>query len=266
MTDNLWLQNEGAEIAYDLEGQGPLLVLIVGGNGDSSRYAALSKILSSDYTVLRYDRRASFRSTGDPDADIALEQHARDAAALIEANGGKALVFGNSGGASIAIKLTESFPQMVTALIAHEPPVTNILPDAKEQRAFFDGVYSTFLAKGAGPAMAVFVSSFEGVDPNLPAPPDQGGNSDHFFKHEFNNLNDYTPDITKLRTDGVPIVMCAGKKSGQAFYVRTAREMSKLLGCEYVEVSGHHISFVSDPSTFAKELRTILSSLETAGK
>lgn len=261
MTDNFWLQNEGAEIAYNREGHGPLLLLIVGGNGDSSRYTALSKILASDYTVLRYDRRASFRSTGDPDADIELAQHARDAAALIRANGGKALVFGNSGGANIAIKLTESFPENVNTLVAHEPPVTNVLPDAEQQRAFFDSVYSTFLKKGAGPAMAVFVSSFVGVDRNLPAPPDQAGNSEHFFRHEFNNLNDYTPDISKLRKDTVPIVMSAGKESGEAFYARSAREMSRLLKCKYVEVSGHHISFASNPSTFARELRTILSSV-----
>lgn len=260
MTDNLFVQTEGARIACDLEGRGPLLVLIVGGNGDSSRYAALSKILSSSYTVLRYDRRASFRSQGDPDADITLLQHAKDAAALIDANGGKALVFGNSGGANIAIKLAQSFPDKVVGLVAHEPPVTNILPDASEQRAFFDSVYSTYLAEGANPAMALFVSSFEGVDPGLPAPPDQGGNSDHFFKHEFNDLNDYTPDIPKLRADGVPMVMCAGRQSGQAFYARTAREMAGLLGCEYVEMSGHHISFVTDPSTFAQELRSALAS------
>ncbi len=252
------VHTEGADIAYNREGDGPLLLLVVGGNGDSSRYTALSKLLSSDYTVVRYDRRASFRSSGDRDVDIELAQHARDAAAVIRANGESALVFGNSGGANIAIKLTEDHPEVVRSLVAHEPPVTNILADAKQQRAFFDDVYATFVAKGAGPAMAQFVSTFVGVASNIPAPPDQGGNSDHFLAHEFRNLNDYTPNIEKLRVDGVPIVTAAGRESKDAFYARTAREMARQLGCDYVDMSGHHISFVTHPEIFAEELKKIL--------
>ncbi|WP_256347528.1 alpha/beta fold hydrolase [Serratia proteamaculans] len=96
------VHNEDAEIAYDVEGQGPLLLLVVGGNGDSRRFAALSAQLSDRYTVVRYDRRANFRSTGDTGAELDMAQQGRDAAAVIRALGNEpAFVFGNSAGAKV---------------------------------------------------------------------------------------------------------------------------------------------------------------------
>lgn len=40
------VHSEGTDIAYDVEGQGPLLLLVVGGNGDSRRFVQLSAQLA----------------------------------------------------------------------------------------------------------------------------------------------------------------------------------------------------------------------------
>ena len=68
----------------------------------------------------------------------------------------------------------------------------------------------------------------------------------------------YDPDLEKIRCNGVRIVTCAGHLSADAPYARTARLLSERLGCRYVEMSGHHLSFVSEPAVFAAELREML--------
>jgi len=255
------VHTEGTDIAYDCEGQGPLLLLIVGGNGDSRRYVALSALMASSYTVVRYDRRANFRSTGDTTVDLDLAQQARDAAALIRAmDAGPAYVFGNSAGANIAIKLTEDHPDVVKALIAHEPPITGILPDAAQHSAFMKDVHETFVAQGAGPAMKKFMGSFVGMDKTAEAPADQGGNMEHFMAHEFLSISRYVPDLDRVRRGGVPVVTAVGRTSGDAFYVQTARAMAEQLGCACVEMSGNHVAFASQPGIFAAELSEILGS------
>ena len=85
MSKTSTVETEGAGIVYDVEGEGPLLLLIAGGNGDASRYVPLSRLLADEYTVVRYDRRANLRSGGDTTADLDMAQMARDAAAVIRA-------------------------------------------------------------------------------------------------------------------------------------------------------------------------------------
>jgi pimeloyl-ACP methyl ester carboxylesterase len=154
LTESNRVRIEGADIVYDWVGRGPLLLLIAGGNGDGMRYGRLAAHLAGEFTVVSYDRRAECRSNGDATVDLDLAQQARDAKALIQAMGAKsAYVFGNSAGANIGIKLAEDHPEVITALIAHEPPVMSILPDAEEYLRFVDEVHETFLAQGAPAAM-----------------------------------------------------------------------------------------------------------------
>ncbi|MCS2161580.1 alpha/beta hydrolase [Scandinavium sp. H11S7] len=258
------VHSEGADIAYDVEGQGPLLLLVVGGNGDSRRFTALSAQLSDRYTVVRYDRRANFRSTGDTLAELDMAQQGRDAAAVIRAMGTEqAFVFGNSAGANIALKLTQDHPQLVRGLVDHEPPITDFLPEpeATSWRDFFNRVYNTYKADGGAEAMKLFGSSFVGLDLHANAPGDQGSAFDRFLSHEFNVINRFVPDLAVLRNGAVPMVTARGRASGDAFYALTARELARKLPCPCIEVSGHHLSYATDPAQFANELHQILISL-----
>jgi pimeloyl-ACP methyl ester carboxylesterase len=258
------VQTEGADIAYDVEGQGPLLVLVAGGNGDSRRFAALSAQLSENYTVARYDRRANFRSTGDIHAELNMAQQGRDAAAVIHSLGTeKAFVFGHSAGANIALKLTQDHPQLIRALVVHEPPITDLLPEpeATTWRHFFDRVYSTYKADGGAEAMKLFNTAFVGLDLNASAPGDQGSAYARFLAREFNVISRFVPDLTLLRNNAVPMVTARGRTSADAFYALTARELARQLPCPCIEISGHHLGYATDPQLFANELHQILVTL-----
>lgn len=262
MAQTFIVNTENAELACYQEGHGPLLLLVVGGNGDSRRFSSLSAQLADRYTVVRYDRRANAHSSGDTQVRLDMAQQGRDAAAVIRAAGhGPAYVFGNSAGANIALKLTQDSPELVRALVDHEPPITDFLPDPAPWRAFFDRVYDTWLTDGGAAAMRLFTASFVGLKQDAEAPGDQDGNFERFLAHEFQIINRFVPDMLALRRGGVPMVTAAGRDSGDAFYVQTARELARQLPCRYIEVSGHHLSYVTDPRTFASELHQILQSL-----
>jgi pimeloyl-ACP methyl ester carboxylesterase len=51
------VSKDGTEIAYDVYGSGPGLVLVAGGFTDRSTYVADAEALSSTFTVVNYDRR-----------------------------------------------------------------------------------------------------------------------------------------------------------------------------------------------------------------
>jgi pimeloyl-ACP methyl ester carboxylesterase len=256
------VHNEGADIAWYKEGQGPFLLLIPGGNGDSRLYQPLSAELASRYTVIRCDRRANASSTGDIQAELDMAQQARDVAAVIrEVAGEKAFVFGSSAGANIALALTQDHPQWVRGLVAHEPPVTDMLPDAAMWRTFFDGVYQAFQEKGAADAMKMFASSFVGFDKNMPAPADQSGSHERFLAHEFNIINRFVPDMPTLRRGGVPMVTGVGRASGDAFYAQTAHELARLLPCPCADFIGNHVGYTFSSTVFASELDSVLQSL-----
>ena len=269
MQKSATVHTEGAELAYDVEGEGPPLLLIAGGNGDSRLFTRLSAQLADRYTVARYDRRANARSTGDRDAAMDMAQAGRDAAAVIAEIGGPAYVFGTSAGANIGLNLTEDHPRLVRGLLDHEPPISDFLPQpaAGQWRTFFDQVHDLYRAEGTGPAMRLFASSFVGFKPNASAPGDQAeGGFDRFLAYEFQHINSYVPDLAALRQGGVPIITIVGRDSGAAFYAETARELAHQLPCPCVNIVGNHIGYVIEAEAFANELHQIIEALPAPGK
>lgn len=269
MTTTKKIITEDAELVYDIEGAGPLLLLIVGGNGDSVRFTALSACLADKYTVVKYDRRANARSGGDKDAEMDMAQAGRDAAAIIEAVGlGKAFVFGNSAGANIALELTQDHPHLVAGSVIHEPPISDFLPQpaAGKWRALFDKVYDVYLADGPVAAIRLFFgSTLVGFDPKALAVGDQGGgDNNRFFAHEFRHINSFVPDLAALRYGKVPLVMAVGRASKGAFYADTAIELAKQLPCPCIELVGNHMGYAFEPDEFAEDLHRIIEALPPA--
>ncbi len=259
------VHNEGADIVYDSVGQGPILLMIPGGGGAGDAYAAIAPILADKFTVVSYDRRARSRSAGDRNRDLDMAQQARDAAAVIRAIcAERAYVFGNSGGASVGLKLAEDHPEIITALIVHEPPVFAILPNAEKELSFVDAVHAKFLSEGLLPALQIFMSSLVGFDANGPMIGQRLDPADaqFFMAHEYLNLSRYKPDLDAIRRSKVPIVALAGDKSADASYARTARVLAERLDCKYVEVPGNHMAFMIEPGPFAAALREILRDLQ----
>jgi pimeloyl-ACP methyl ester carboxylesterase len=263
--------SEEAELVFDYEGSGPLLLTISGGGGTAPRFAPISSILKDEYTVVRYDRRGNSRSTGDTTQPLDMAQQARDAVAIINALTDEgAYILGESAGALVALALVAEHPQIVRGAVFHEPPIISILPDADEQYKFLDEVESLYKRDGAPAAMHLFAKSIIGFAPTVAederrmGDSDATSNLDFFFAKEFSSISRFQPDLERLKASKVPMIAAAGKLSGTAYYARATKLLSDLIGCRFRLMPGHHLGFIADPETFAVEIRTLLNELRQA--
>jgi pimeloyl-ACP methyl ester carboxylesterase len=120
-----FLERDGGRIAYDVDGHGPLVVLVPGMADLRSSYRFLAPALvAAGYRVATTDLRGhgdsdtSFTSYGD-------DATAGDIAALISELGGPAIVVGNSMGAGAAVVTAAEHPHLISGLVLVGPFVRN---------------------------------------------------------------------------------------------------------------------------------------------
>jgi pimeloyl-ACP methyl ester carboxylesterase len=126
-------------------------LIIPGGPADGGMFAPIADELASVFSVVTYDPRGISESTRDyPHDDVTIAVQADDARRLLDELGPEpAYVYGNSGGAVTGLELVTLFPGRVRALLAHEPPLTELLPDRDEQRALGEALLTLY--REAGP-------------------------------------------------------------------------------------------------------------------
>jgi len=251
---------------YEVRGSGPVLLMIPGGPMDAGGFAPLADCLADRYTVVTYDCRGNSRSRHDgPGDELTVELFADDAARLLQAVSSEAsFVLGSSGGATYGLDLVARHPGTVQTLIAHEPPVASILPDADHWRAFNESIRTTYEREGVFPAMQRFG---EGV--GLGGPPPESamtpeamdamsrmmGNMELFAGHLIPVIGNYFPDLGALRASPTRIVVGVGAAStpDQLPY-RTAHALAEHIGVLAVLFPGDHGGFAGHPEAFAKRV------------
>jgi pimeloyl-ACP methyl ester carboxylesterase len=269
---------EGDELYYEVRGEGAPLLLIPGGGGDGGAYYLIAEILRDEFKVITYDRRANARSTMHFPHHFNIAQQSRDAVAVIGAAGESAAhIFGNSSGAVIALDMAATQPAAVRTVVAHEPPLARVHPDAAQWELFFKNVCRT--GQRFGPTLAMMRFSFGiGVDFSFAGAfkaaramrkyrqesglhyIDRKVLMDYFVFRELLPVTSYQPDIETIQKNAVRVVMAAGEISLQKkrFYAETAEVMAQKIGCEMVKFPGSHASFVDMPHEWAATLRNIL--------
>jgi pimeloyl-ACP methyl ester carboxylesterase len=275
MTEGLvtrFLDVPGARLRYEVRGQGPLL-LVIGSPMAAADFAPFAHALANDHTVVTYDPRGLAGSTiDDPDQDAAPDLRADDVAAIIDAfDAESADVFGSSGGAVTGLALVARHPGRVRALVAHEPPITELLPDAEAQRAATEDMIATFHDQGPEAAWFKFMAN-AGFDMTAapagpapgpePTPTEQAkrlADMTRFFDHEMRNTIAFRPDIAALKDSTTRVVIGIGVDSRQLLTHRTSVALCELLGSAPVEFPGDHTGFIGAPGAFADRLREVLA-------
>lgn len=113
--------NDGVELFCSDQGSGRPVLLIHAAGADSTTWGDIATTLRSRCRVIAYDRRGYSRSS--PAGKPTLAQHGTDAAAILERlECGPAVVVALSAGATIALQLAVSRPELVTGMVLHEPP------------------------------------------------------------------------------------------------------------------------------------------------
>ena len=158
------LETAEADIVYDVlgplptrDGRPPLVM--VGQPMDASGFRTLASYLP-DRTVVTYDPRGLGRSVRkDGRVDNVPTVQARDVHAVIGAlDAGPVEMFASSGGAVTALALVAAHPDDVTVLVAHEPPLVPVLPDAAAAARAMARFRDAYAAQGWGFGMAAFIA------------------------------------------------------------------------------------------------------------
>ena len=161
------LRVPGATLYYKVQGTGPLLLMLQGGDGDADATDALAAHLVERYTLLSYERRGLSRSPlDDPSAAPDLSTHGDDASRLLQAvTDEPAMLFGASFGALLGLELVSRHPEQVRLLVAHEPPATELLPEHDRERAVRgqEEVEQLYRREGIAAALRKFVA-ITGID------------------------------------------------------------------------------------------------------
>src|SRR5690348_2736752 len=157
------LETVEAGIVYDVHGPLPTAdgrppLFMIGQPMCASGFATLASHFP-DRTVITYDPRGLGRSSRkDGRADNVPAVQASDVHAVIEAlDAGPVEMFGSSGGAVTALALVAAYPDDVTVLVAHEPPLATVLPDAESAERAAAQFRDAYQARGSGAGMAAFI-------------------------------------------------------------------------------------------------------------
>ncbi len=264
------LETTDGHLYYEVRGAGPAVALI-GAPMDADSFAGFADALATDHTVLTMDPRGINRSPlNDPSRGSAPEERADDLARLlIKLDAGPATVFGSSGGAVTSLAFAQAHPDLVRTVVAHEPPLTQLLPDADQQREQTGEMINTYLSGDVIGAWRKFFGQS-----GLPVPDEMlqamfGGEREpqvvaderFWFEHELPASVHWQPDLAKLRDGRVRIVVGLGDESAGQLCERTCRALAGELGGEPLAFPGDHTGFTEHPAAFAELLRT----LATAG-
>ena len=164
MTTTHILETAEADIAYDVHGPLPTAdgrppLFMIGQPMTASGFGTLASHFP-DRTVVTYDPRGLGRSTRrDGRVDYSPTVQAGDVHAVIEALGaGPVDMFASSGGAVTALALVAAYPDDVVTLVAHEPPLIPVLPDAAAAERARAAVRDAYEAKGSSAGMAAFIA------------------------------------------------------------------------------------------------------------
>ena len=259
------VHNEQCDIQYWYQGQGPLIIFIPGGNGHGRQFNNIIAALSGSFTCATFDRRQMSSSRVAVNKRMSPPQQARDVRAVITALGfEKAVVFGSSSGGIFAIQFAHDFPDMVDHCIAHEAPLTILLPDASELTDWYTHLIHVHRTQGMGQAAKEFEAMLVGYDdetvPKVQSPEPE--NKINFWENEIEPLNGYAPNLWRIKENRVSIGVMRGNKSKDAPYARAVDEQAKVLNCPRIMVPGAHQGFENETEAFVPVFLDFLRILE----
>jgi pimeloyl-ACP methyl ester carboxylesterase len=201
-------------------------------------------------------------------------------AVIEELGAGPVEMFASSGGAVTALALVAAYPDDLVTLVAHEPPLIQVLPDAVAAERAQARVREAYEGGGWGAGMAAFIAltswqgelteDYFGQPPPDPArlglpTSDDGARDDPLLSDRSWAVTAHRLDVEALTAAPTRIVIGVGEESAGVFTGRTALAAAEQLGLEPTVFPGGHGGFMGgefgyagQPEAFAQKLREVL--------
>jgi pimeloyl-ACP methyl ester carboxylesterase len=222
---------DGTSIGFERMGQGPAVVLVGGGSTNRFANAALAAHLAPEFTVLNYDRRG--RGDSGDTLPYEVEREIEDLAAVIDAAGGRAFVYGTSSGAALALHGAARLSTKVAKLALWEPPYISdpaLRPPADQVEQ-----YNKMISEGRrGDAVEYFMAKVVGLPADFVANARQmafwAGQESvaHTLAYDATIMGDYVPPVDLAKTVTAPTLLLCGDAS-PSFMCETAHLLADAL-------------------------------------
>jgi pimeloyl-ACP methyl ester carboxylesterase len=254
------------DLFYEETGRGPGLVLVHGSWVDHHEWDQIVPMLAGHFRVVSYDRRGH-SSSSRPNRQGLVGEDVEDLFGLISLLGlDPAVVVGNSFGSLIALRLAAAHPDVVAAVVAHEPPGLGLLagdPAYAEVLQGFTtrvGAVAAALREGRNAEGAeLFVDSIAlGPGSWERSPQEQRETfvrNAPTFLDELGDAESLTLDLGKLQAYTGPVLLTQGDQSPPMFAHVLDRIHGALPHAQRLTCAGAgHIPHLTHPQDYAESV------------
>ena len=258
------LRRAGARVHYEIEGEGPLVVLVHGFTGSAEGFASLSKVLRKRYRVVRPELLGHGRSDAPEDpARYGVWEAARDLLGLLDALSEEHChLLGYSLGGRVALRMALLAPERLHSLILESTSPGIAGEEARAARRESDERLSEILERDG---IEAFVRHWEAVPlfaTQARCPPERllrqraarlaqrpHGLAQSLCGAGAGATDDVSPRLREIR---VPALLLAGARDEK--YRAALREAARQMPAAHHQVvqgAGHNIHF-EKPRLFAR--------------
>ena len=262
-------QNGSFELAYDIEGEGPDLLMIVGTASSRPLWALVRPALARSFRTIAFDNRDCGESTiaGEP---YGFSELAADAVAVLNAAGArKAHVLGHSMGGAIAQQFALDFPERVASLTlactwARSDTYTNnvmdlmfaLTRDVRDDRTLLAAIINA----GAGATTLRNASLFEMTDAAMALGPLAPRDA---LARQW-RLNETVDFLDRIGSIAAPVLVVTGNEDRLLPSYLSEQIANAIPGATLarIEAAGH-VPMVHAPDAFAAAVLSFLTAVES---
>lgn len=248
-------------VSYQVAGEGPPLILLHGGEGDSGMFREIMPHLAKSFLTIAYDQRGCGGTTIEDKSDYRLEDLADDAAGFIKAIGfEKAHVLGHSAGGLVAQLLALRSPHRIDKLILESTAPLMTFKATMNNGAIQE--HGRRVAEGGLASVAAFFTTPEYVAAN-PGFVDRlaeikAASSPEAFAQRLRALQTFDDvDLSQIRMETLAIYAERDQLIERASFEHMANEVLPNARLEVYPDAGH-ASVVQFPEGYAKLITAFL--------
>ncbi|KOV61692.1 alpha/beta fold hydrolase [Streptomyces sp. MMG1121] len=153
--DKMTTSRDGTALAYEVSGRGPAVILVCGAMSTGGTVAPLAERLADRCTAVVYDRRG--RGASGDTAPYEVAREVEDLAALVDAVGGDASLFGVSSGGALVLRAAASGLPLRRVAVYEVPYADGLAGGAEREAAYKEALTEALAAGRRGEAVELFL-------------------------------------------------------------------------------------------------------------
>ncbi len=257
MTETMVAVDGGEVWADDSGGDGPPLVLLHPGIGDSRIWEPLLPALTASYRVLRYDARGFGRSPAPTvkftlltDLVAVLDHYGLDHVAIVGCSQG--------GGSGLALALDQ--PARVAALALLCPGIPGFAWPEEPEPGELEAEYGRAIKAGDVDAVAGLVQRIWGAAGPTPAVMEQFRSAARAYISSGDLMQPDPPVLARLGELAIPVSLLVGDADYPPLIESNRQAAALIPGCQLTVVPGlDHLPPLRDPALVLTSITTTLA-------